>query len=119
MIPVKFVDPITKISVRVSDQGELFTRQLKFGEVEFNSMAVIDTANNFFKARAGERFIITGILINSNKDVGANGAIVDIYEASSTTSLTVDKQLVQLNILKKFNNLNTLHIFRGNSRQVC
>jgi len=62
-------------SVKVTPQGELLTRQLKFGESQFQSLDTINTAFNFFKARAGERFIITGALINTNKDIGVDGAI--------------------------------------------
>jgi len=85
---------------KVTPQGEILVRQLKFGEGKFQALDTIDTAFNFFLARAGQRFVITGILINSNKDVGANGAIVDIYEAGSTTSTTIDNQLARVNITK-------------------
>ena len=87
-------------SVKVTPQGELLTRQLKFGEGQFQALDTINTAFNFFKSRAGERFIITTALINTNKDIGANGAIFDLYEADSETSTTIDKQLAKINILK-------------------
>ena len=87
-------------SVKVSPQGEFFTRQLKFGEGQFQALDTINTAFNFFKPRAGERFIITIALINTNKDIGVDGAIFDLYEADSETSTTIDKQLAKINILK-------------------
>lgn len=85
---------------KITPQGEILVRQLKFGEVQFQAMDAINTAFNFFLARAGERFVITGVLVNTNKDIGVNGAIVDIYEASSTSSTTIDAQILRLNILK-------------------
>ncbi len=101
MIKVNIVDGFgDSTPVKVSPQGEILTRQLKFGEGQFQSMDTIDTAFNFFKSRAAERFVITGILINTNKDIGVNGATFDLYEASSASSTAIDKQLVRLNILK-------------------
>lgn len=99
MIDVGIKDGLGR-SVKISPQGELFVRQLKFGESQFQSLNAIDTAFNFFKPMASERFVVTGVIINTNKDVGVNGAIVDIYEANSTTSTTIDKQLFRINILK-------------------
>ena len=87
-------------SVKVSPQGELLTRQLKFSEPKFQALDTIDTAFNFFPPKAGQQFIITQVLLNTNKDIGANGAIFDLYEANSSSSTTIDKQLVKLNILK-------------------
>jgi len=87
-------------SVKVTPQGELLTRQLKFGESQFQALDTINTAFNFFKPRAGERFIITAALINTNKDIGVDGAIFDLYEADSETSTTIDKQLTKVSIIK-------------------
>ncbi len=99
MIDVGIKDGLGR-SVKISPQGELFVRQLKFGESQFQSLDTIDTAFNFFKPMALERFVVTGVIINTNKDVGVNGAIVDVYEADSETSTTIDKQLFKINMLK-------------------
>lgn len=85
---------------KITPQGEILTRQLKFSESQFQAMDTIDTAFNFFKAKAGERFIITSVLLNTNKDIGVNGANVDIYEADSVSSTTIDKQILKINQLK-------------------
>jgi len=101
MIKVNIVDGHgTSNTIKVSPQGELLVRQLKFGRPKFQAIDTIDTAFNFFLPRAGEQFVITGILLNTNKDIGANGAIVDIYESSSATSTTIDSQIVRINVLK-------------------
>jgi len=101
MIKVQIVDGFGDgTPVKVSPQGEILTRQLKFGVGQFQALDTIDTAFNFFVARAHERFVITGILINTNKDIGVNGATFDLYESSSTSSTTIDKQLARVNILK-------------------
>ena len=100
MIDVNIRDPETGVLAKVSPQGELFTRQLKFAQAKFQSMDTINTAFNFFVAKAHQKFIVTGALINTNKDVGVNGAIIDLYEASSATSTTIDTQVARLNLLK-------------------
>jgi len=101
MIRVQIVDGFgDSTPVKVSPQGELLTRQLKFGEGKFQALDSTNTAFNFFVAKANQRFIITGVLLNTNKDIGVNGAIFDLYEADSATSTTIDKQLVRLNVLK-------------------
>jgi len=86
-------------TVVLSEQGEILVRQLKFDEVDFKSISVADTAVNFFKAKPNQRFVITGIILNTNKDVGVNGAIIDIYEASSDSATVIDKSLLRLNLL--------------------
>jgi len=101
MIKVQIVDGFgDSTPVKVSPQGEILTRQLKFSQGQFQAIDAADTAFNFFTPRAGEQFVITGILLNTNKDVGVNGAIFDLYESSSASSTTIDKQLARLNILK-------------------
>ncbi len=90
----------SKNYAKISPQGEIFTRQLKFGIAKFQAMDTTDTAFNFFPPRPGERFVITGVLVNTNKDIGVDGAIVDLYEASSATSTTIDKSLARTNLLK-------------------
>lgn len=99
-IDVNIKDSESGILAKVSDQGELITRILKFGEGKFQALDTINTAFNFFAAKAHQRFVITGVIINTNKDIGVDGATIDIYEASSTSSTTIDKQLFKIIILK-------------------
>jgi len=99
-IGVNIKDPNTGVLAKISNNGEILTRPLKFSEIKFASITVADTANNLYKPRVPERFVINGIILNTNKDVGVNGAIVNLYESSSATSLTIDTQLLRLNILK-------------------
>ncbi len=99
MIDVSLKDGLGN-SIKISPQGEILTRQLKFGEGSFQALDTINTAFNFFKAVSKQKFIITGILVNTNKDIGVDGSTIDIYEASSVSSTTIDKQLFKIIILK-------------------
>lgn len=60
-------------------------------------------AVNFVKPKAGKRFIITGIIINTSRAVGVDGALVDIYQTDaedSTTIATEDDSIVSLDQIK-------------------
>ena len=86
------VTPIGELLV--AGFGNLINRSI------FQSMADANTAFNFFGPIAGEQFVITSIILD-----GPNAATVSIYEASSTSTITIDKLLFKIN-------------FRGASNQV-
>jgi len=86
--------------VGVSPQGELLVRALEYSEPSFNNMDIADTAYNFFKPKAGQRFVITGISADANRNVGANGASTLFYETDSDNSTTPSKILYQFDIAK-------------------
>ena len=58
----------------------------------FRTMASTD-AFNFYGPIAGQQFVITSILID-----GTGTAVVTIYEASSPSTLTIDKTIFQINL---------------------
>jgi len=86
-------------TARVSNTGELVV-QPPFSQATRVILTVDDTPLNFVKARALEKLIITGIIVNTNRDVGVNGALIEIYEASSETSATVDKGILSFDLVK-------------------
>lgn len=84
----------------VSPLGQLVTAPLAYATGTFQDMGTVDTAFNFVTPTPGKRFVITGLLISTNRNVGVNGAIIIIYEAASATSTTVDKTLAQVEMTK-------------------
>jgi hypothetical protein len=66
----------------------------------FQSMTAATTAYNFFGPIIGQQFVITSIVLD-----GPNAATVSVYEASSPSTITIDKLLFKIN-------------FRGASNQV-
>jgi len=86
-------------TARVSDTGELVV-QPPFSQATRVILTVDNTPLNFVKARALEKLIITGIIVNTNRDVGVNGALIEIYEASSESSATVDKGILSFDLIK-------------------
>ena len=85
----------------VSNQGELITRAFAYSDPQFKNMDLVDTAYNFFVARTSFRFVITGIILDANRNVGANGASVIIYEATTATTITVSKTLFEFDMVKQ------------------
>lgn len=81
---------------KVTSQGALVVSQGVFDETKFNELGVDDQVYNFYEPRVHEQFIITGILVFADKDVADNtDTVIIIYEASSASSSTVDKTLLQ------------------------
>ena len=84
---------------QVSDNNELMIAT-QFSSAEKVTLTVDNTAVNLVKPRAGQKAIITGLIVNTNRDIGVNGALIEIYEASSETSGTVDKAILSFDLIK-------------------
>lgn len=97
----------------VTPDGALAVGPVSFNLIEFNEMDLINTAYNFYQPLPGKQFVITAIFAYGDKQVAtATNATVEVYEASSTTSTTVDKIIMQFEIgqneFHPFTNLNLL-----------
>ena len=81
--------------VRITTAGQIVTGNLAFDLTKFVKLDVATTVYNFYKPKAGLQFIISGIIATGNKSIAANAeALVEIYEGSSITDATVDKELI-------------------------
>lgn len=98
-IQVQLIGPNTRI-VEVTALGQLVTAPLKYSGTKFNNMDLVNTAYNFHKPTSGKRFVITGMIVATNRSVGANGAVIEFYEASAVDSTTVDKTILRLDMVK-------------------
>jgi len=74
--------------VGVSSSGEVLVRAFDYSDFLFQTIDTVDTAFNFFKPKQGFQFVITGVVISGNRDIGVNGSILTVYTADSTTSTT-------------------------------
>ncbi len=83
----------------VSSNGEVLTRAFAYSDPIFKDMDAINTAYNFFIPRAGEQLVITDIVAFADRDVTTQTQL-DIYEATSLTSITIGKQIMRLDIAK-------------------
>ena len=87
--------------VKVTNQNQLVVGELDFTTTVQNDIDIVDTAFNFFKPQAGKIFIITQILVNATRSASVNGTVVEIYQASSASSTTVDEQTFKLDIARQ------------------
>ena len=83
----------------ISNEGEIFTR-LRFSSAENVTLVSDNVALTLVKPRSKQKMIITGIIVNTNRDVGVNGAIIEVYEATDANSTTVAKAILKFDLIK-------------------
>jgi len=90
------------IPAGVSANGEVLTRAFDYSTPAFQNMDQTTDAFNFQSPSAGEQFIITGVILSGNRDIGVNGAITTIYEATGidTTTITTARTLLEVEVPK-------------------
>jgi len=89
----------SKRTADVSKNSELFVTQ-RFSSAEKITLVSDNVAITIVKPRSGERMIITGLIINTNRDVGVNGAVVEIYESAAENSTVVSKAILSFDVPK-------------------
>lgn len=73
----------------VTSQGEVLIREFAYSEFNTQFLDVVDTASNHFKPKDGFRFVITGLSISGNRNIGVNGSVYSLYTANSATSTAI------------------------------
>lgn len=63
-------------------------------------MTTINTAYNLYLPSVHKCFVITGILMGGDRNIGASGDITEIYQADSATNLTASRDILKVEILK-------------------
>ena len=85
----------------VTSAGELVVGSYSHDLTEFNELGTINVGVNFYQPVRKRRFVITGVVAAGNLSISASAlATVIIYEASSETTATVDKSLIQFGITR-------------------
>lgn len=98
MIGVRIVGESGK-GVAVSESGELIVGPVAHSRPVSITQAA-GVAKNFFSPVPGKQYVVTDILIATNKDIGVDGAVVQIYEADTAASTSPTKTLLTAQILK-------------------
>lgn len=88
--PDEYIGGLNEASV--SSHGELIIREFDYSDFDTQNVNVIDTAFNHFKPKDGFRFVITGLSISGDRNIGVNGSIYSLYTATSATSITAIKE---------------------------
>jgi hypothetical protein len=92
----------------VTSNGQLVTAPLSYSTPVFTRLAVNNQGYTFFEPINSDLFVITDIIADADKGVGANGATVIVYEAEDADIATVSKTIIQFEMLK-----NTSKILTG------
>ena len=84
---------------KISDQGELIIRGAEYST--FKKQQITDSnAVNFFKPLSGKKFIVSGIILNTDRNVGVNGSAIEVYEASTASETTIDTSIISIDLVK-------------------
>jgi len=83
----------------VSPQGELITRPAQYSTAK-KQQITDSNAVNFFKPLAGKKLIVTGMIVNTDRNVGVNGSLIEVYEASAVDSTTIVTDIIAIDQAK-------------------
>lgn len=100
-LPIVIEDPKTGTPTRVTKFGQLVVAPLDYSAPAFDTIDIADTAFNFIGPEPNKSIVITDILLNADRSVSVNGATVDVYEASSATSVTIDQAILTTDLPKQ------------------
>lgn len=94
-------DPGTLQGAKVSKGGELAVGPASNDERQFNSLATINTAFNFYSPKNNRVFVITAVLAFADKDISdASTTIVIVYGATAAASIAVVGQPFEFGMAK-------------------
>jgi len=85
-VPTKLVDPVTGVAANVTEFGQLVVAPVAYSIPVTNSLSIINTPVNFITPKEGKQVVITDIILSTDKQVGANGASIQIYGAFAADS---------------------------------
>ena len=82
--------------IKVTGTGAIVTSPFAYDDTKFIELAEPDTAYNFYKPKAGQQFVITGLRAKADRQVSNTvDADVVVYEADAEDETTVVKVLHQ------------------------
>lgn len=87
-------------SAKVTTRGQLITAPLDFSKFYAGAVTANNGVANLLPPIANKRFVITSIILTSNKNLAANDATVTIYEAPGVSSTTQSAVIITLQIPK-------------------
>lgn len=88
--------------VRVTNRGQLITGPAQFSTAYNLELTAAATAGNIAEPRANNNFIITGMLLYANRNVGVNDAHLTIYESvDGPATDTETKVILETDIAKQ------------------
>ena len=99
-VPSHIADPRSGTTARVTQFGQLVTSPIAYSIPVVNSLTIDDTPVNFIEPEANHQIVITDIILSTDRNVGANGAIVQLYCSDAPDSATVNSSILNIEMLK-------------------
>ena len=101
-LPVKIVDPRSGISGRVTKNGEVVIAALAYSTPYYVSVDAIATPFEIIRGEAGRQFVLTDMLISSDKVFASSvdSETVIIYEASPSDLSVNLKTFTRVDLLR-------------------
>lgn len=99
--PVNIKDSDSGVKAKVTKFGQLVVAPLQYSTPVVNSLDVINTAFSFVEPQQDRSIVITDIVISADRNVGVNGANVEIYEADAIDTITVDITILEVDMVKQ------------------
>jgi len=100
-IPSVIKDNNSGVTAKVTEFGQLVVAPLQYSTPIVDELDVINTAFNFIEPQQDRSIVITDIIISADRVVGVNGADVEIYEAISADTTTVDITILEVDMVKQ------------------
>lgn len=82
-------------------------------DLDLSTTALLEADNTVVEViapRAGQVVVVTSIIVSTNRDVGVNGATIDIYYAEANDSTDIANLLLQLVDFPKNNAISIVSI---------
>ena len=99
MFPITHRDPGTQNGGRVTKNGEMVVAALDYSQPYYVMITVADQVYNVVPAKTGKRFISTGMLIATSKNLSVEKTI-EIYEALQDGDADHAKTIIIVDMLK-------------------
>lgn len=101
-LPVNIRDPDTDVAAKVSPDGELYVAARSYSEPYYVSVSTATTAFEVVAGKAKKRFILTAILLASDKAFASStvAETVTIYEAHPADLDVNLKTVTRVDLLK-------------------
>jgi hypothetical protein len=101
--PTVIQDAASGNRATVTRFGQLVVAPVDYSTPVAQTLDVINTAYNFVEPSQDQNIVITDIILTANKNVGATDATVTLYEASDIDTVTSDKDILNLEMIKQSN----------------
>jgi hypothetical protein len=120
-LPITIEDKATSTAACISEYGQLVTAPISYSTPYYASIAVAATPYEIVQGRTGKLFVITDILIASDKDFASAtvAETVTIYEADVSDISTSIRTITRVDLLRNDRLVATgLNLITGQARSL-